>query len=216
MTPSRPGPNATHRQWLAVNACAPVLVALCLTFGAARSSAAPRSPQEQVRVAWARLKDAFVHRSPSGVCGMLTLSGRRDFVAGIDGLRSSKSCKAVAAGLVKSRGLASEAAHARLLSVDVRANTAATRDTTGVFMAHWVRTGKSMWKVSEPPPGDVLPFADKARDRQRGRRTGTAARRCKRRDRSSRSNFAGHRDRRAGSMIASQPNSSAPAASALV
>jgi hypothetical protein len=93
---------------------------------------------------------------------MLTLSGRRDFVAGIDGLRSSKSCKAVAAGLVRSRGLVSDAAHARLLSVDVRANTAATRDTTGVFMALWVRTGKATWKVSAPPPGDVFPFTDKS------------------------------------------------------
>jgi hypothetical protein len=89
------------------------------------------------------------------VCGMLTLSGRRDFVAGIDGVRGSKSCKAVAAGLVRSRGLVSEAAHARLLLVDVRANTAATRDTTGLFMAHWVRTGKATWKVSEPPQGTV-------------------------------------------------------------
>jgi hypothetical protein len=156
MTPSRPRPNPTHRQRLAVIGFAPVLVALCLTFGAVRSSAAPKSPQQQVRVAWARLKDAFLHRSPSGVCGMLTLSGRRHFVAVIEGVRSSSSCKAVAAGLLRPvSALASEAAHARLLSVDVRANTATTIDTTSPFMEHWVRTGKATWKVSELPPGGV-------------------------------------------------------------
>jgi hypothetical protein len=140
---------------------APVLVALCLTFGAVRSSAAPRSPQQQVHVAWARLKDAFVHKNPSGVCGMLTLSGRRDLVAGIAGVRGSKSCKDVAASLVRNRRLVSEAAHARLLSVAVRANTATTLDTTGPFMARWVRTEKATWKVSEPPQGDVFPFTER-------------------------------------------------------
>jgi hypothetical protein len=95
---------------------------------------------------------------------MMTLSGRRDLVAGIDGVRSSKSCKHVVAGLVTSRGLVSEAVHARLLSVAVRANTAATRDTTGPFMTRWVRTEKATWKVSEPPQGDVFPFTEKARD----------------------------------------------------
>jgi hypothetical protein len=168
MTRSRPCPNGTYRQRPAVIGVAPVLVALCLTFGAVRSSAAPRSAEQQVRVAWARFKDAFVHRNPSGVCGMLTLSGRRDLVAVVTGPRSSKSCKAVAAGLVKSRGLVSEAAHARLLSVAVRGNTAATRDTTGSFKAQWVRTGKAAWKVCAPPPADVLPFTAKVRDRPLG------------------------------------------------
>jgi hypothetical protein len=169
MTPLRLRRTAADRRWPAIIGVAPVLVALCFTFGAVNSSAAPSSPQQQVRVAWARLKDAFLHRSPSGVCGMLTLSGRRDLVTGIDGVRSSRSCTAVAAGLVRSRRLVSEAAHAQLLRVDVRANTATTLDTTGEFMAHWVRTGKATWKVSEPPQGDVFPFTDKARDRSAGR-----------------------------------------------
>lgn len=129
MTPSRPRPNATHRQRLAIIVVAAVLVALCLTFGAVRSSAAPSSPQQQVRVAWSYLKHEFVHRNLSGVCGMLTPRARREFVAGIYGLRGSPSCKYVAAGLVRGRGNVSYAAHARLLSVAVRGNTAATLRT---------------------------------------------------------------------------------------
>jgi hypothetical protein len=150
-------------QQLAVIGLVPVLVALSVTFGASRSSAAPSSAQQQVRVAWTRLKDAFVHHNPNRVCAMLTPSGRRDFVAATDGTRSSASCKSVAAGLVKSRGIVTEAAHARLLSVAVRANTAVTRDTTNLFMTHWLRTGTITWKVSEPATGDIFPFADYGR-----------------------------------------------------
>jgi hypothetical protein len=168
MTPSRPRPNATHRQRLAIVAVAPVLVALCLTFAAVRSSAAPSSPQQQVRVAWARLKDAFVHRNPSRVCGMLTPRARRGFVAVIYGLRTSPSCKVAVAGVIKGRGNVSDAAHAQLLSVAVHGNTAATQDTTGLFEAQWVRTEKATWKVCATPPGDLLPFTDKARDRSLG------------------------------------------------
>jgi hypothetical protein len=55
----------------------------------------------------------------------------------------------------------SEAAHARLLSVAVRANTATTLDTTGLSMTRWLRTKQATWKVTEPPQGDVLPFTEK-------------------------------------------------------
>jgi hypothetical protein len=90
---------------------------------------------------------------------MLTRRAGSDLVGVVDGLHGSKSCTAVAAGLVRSRGLVSEAAHARLLCVEVRANTAVTLDTTGIPTgqgAHWVRTGKATWKVSEPE--GVFPF----------------------------------------------------------
>jgi hypothetical protein len=162
MTPSRLRPNAGHRQRLVVIVMAPVLVALYLAFGAAGGAAAPSSPQQQVRAAWARLRDAFVDRNPSRVCGMLTPRARRELVASVLGLRRSESCEALIAGMVNRRGWVSEAADAQLLSVEVRGSTAATLDTTGVFRVHWVRTGETTWKVSAPAPGDLLPFTASA------------------------------------------------------
>ena len=150
MTPSRLRPNARHRPRLVVVVVAPVLVPLCLMFGAVGSAAAPSTPQQQVRAAWARLRDAFVDRNPSRVCGMLTPRARRELVASVVGLRRSEFCQALVAGMVKRRGWVSEAADAQLLSVEVRGSTAATLDTTGVFRVHWVRTGKTTWKVSAP------------------------------------------------------------------
>jgi hypothetical protein len=167
MTPSRPHPNGTHRQRLAVIGFVPVVVALCLTFGAVRSSAAPGSPQEQVRVAWTRLKDAWAARSPSAICGMLTASARGDWVATILGAQSTRSCKWEAAEMLKPGGVASKQARARLLSVAVRGNKAATLDTASPSTCpapclaypgpweYWVRTGKATWKVSGLPESYV-------------------------------------------------------------
>ncbi len=69
------------------------------------------------------------------------------------------------------------------------------------------------WPADSAAEVTGLPAAERAR--QRGRRIGTPAQRCKRRELSRCRNFASRGSRGAGSMIASQPNSSAPAASAL-
>jgi hypothetical protein len=132
------------------------VVVVSVTLGAGSSAAAPRSPKEQVRVAWARLKDAYADRSPRRVCAMMTVRGRRDFVAVIAGVHSSLSCRAAAKHMFRMRGAAvRKAAHARLLSVHVDPNTATTIDTSGPFKEHWVRTGRGTWKVAELASGDV-------------------------------------------------------------
>jgi hypothetical protein len=145
-----------HRQRLVAIGLVLVVASGCLAVNVMTSSAATGSPKAQVRVAWTRLRAAFVRRNARAVCAMLTRRGRGDFVAVIEGVRSTRSCESAAVDVFQLHGrLVSKVAHARLRSVVVAHGTATTIDTSSRYREHWVLTGNQSWKVSELPSGDV-------------------------------------------------------------
>jgi hypothetical protein len=148
MTTSRFRLSCRHRERLAPISLVTLLIVLGLTF--APLSSAATSPQAQVRAAWTKFKNSIADKSPSAFCASLTQHASRQFIADVPKKLQATTCKAAAVDLFKVAGGPSVAG-VRLLSVRVTGNTATTTDTAGPPAAHWVRTGKSTWKIASLP-----------------------------------------------------------------
>jgi hypothetical protein len=125
-----------------------IAVAAALVLGGCGSAASPRA---QVRSAWETVKHALVTGDAKRLCAMLNDTSRTELLATIAQVSppSSSSCESAAQTLFQiSRDARQKLEGARLVSVQVRGDTATTTDTTGPPANRWVKVDGG-WQLAD-------------------------------------------------------------------